>query len=132
MTHAHQLPSVALEVSLDGVLKELAALLLLENDWDGEEAPPIAPATVALAHHVVTDIAREVAHEVAWRRPEVAPNPDGGVSLSWHLETGLLWLVFHPGSDDITYIARHGSGKPNRMRLSPDFAVHTIANTLRD
>lgn len=94
-----------LETLQDEVLAGLSArideLVGLGPNWDGEDAPAVSEDVAARTRALARQIAGEAqASRFAWISPSVAPNPDGGLELSWEL--GDRWVMVSVLPDEAT------------------------------
>ena len=125
--------AASFQIRLGDVIDEIHERESLEAGWDGEDAPAIDPRSIVLAGNLVSAVAdRSEVKGYGWRQPEVAPTPEGGVSLSWHLEEGLVWLIVRPASEDVTCVVRHDPDVSTRRVLSPAYATAAVLLELSD
>lgn len=116
------------------VTEEILDLLKLNyDDWNCEGALPINPAMVSLAIETVTLTERQVRQEgLQWVDPEVGPDPEGGVDLSWETDRGYFLLILRPDMPEEFVCVRKRSGEePALRRLCLDTAQAEALDLLR-
>lgn len=77
-------------------------------DWDGEQAAPVSSEALALARRVATLFYCFVPRETP--APELIPEADGDVSLSWTRDRDRMFAVSIGNHNKLNYAGRLGGG----------------------
>jgi hypothetical protein len=75
------------------------------ENWDGYGAQPVDPDSFIEAERFIQALPTTV------REPEVAVDPDGEISLEWHLEPRKVFSVSIGKRNEITYAGLYGPNK---------------------
>ena len=75
------------------------------ENWDGYGAKPLDPYSFNEAERFIRALPTTV------REPEVAVDPDGEISLEWHLEPRKVFSVSIGKRNEITYAGLYGTNK---------------------
>jgi hypothetical protein len=126
----------SLEATIDPSLTKsndkIEAYRRLGANWDGEDALPVS-AEAALRSKALLRLIAEAAdvRGIQWRSPSIAPNPDGGLELSW--EGGARWamLIIQPGQSMVACITQEGSAAPERRVASIGTAMQSALWAMR-
>lgn len=70
-------------VMLSDLRRKISDFGLLKANWDGEDAQPITPETLATALQVLERLALVLERKNIASRPSARPFPDGSVFLKW-------------------------------------------------
>jgi hypothetical protein len=131
----HTPTAVADPRTLPGVIAaehKIDSLRRLPRNWDGEGALAVSEEVASRAKCLLSRIAERAGSlEQAWQVPEIAPNPDGGLELSWEIGTRWVLLVIEPGQPDVHAVRQEGGEPPRSERLreeeSIDMALWALA-----
>ena len=74
------------ELQIESIKREIAALALLQEDWDGYGAARIQNQTVTNAQ-IAADLVLRTAP-----MPDITPNPNGTISMEWESKMGVAYL----------------------------------------
>lgn len=87
-----------LPISLEqrDLMADIASMVLLSHDWDGEGALPTQSSAVERAAGFVSEL------RVPWL-PTASPTTDGGVRIEWDGTTAFLLLDFLPDGLEMVY-----------------------------
>ena len=102
--------SHATEAPTPPILDELA---LLETDWDGYGAPPIAAEALEKARVLWSRLSKILP------QPDVVPNPNGTISFEWESDKG--WANIEIGKKSFAvYVAPIDAEPISKTRCLPD------------
>jgi hypothetical protein len=73
-----------------------------EKNWDGYNANPISIGTFEEAKNILAQIPS------SFPRPDITPEPDGGVGLEWYKEPNMIFIVSVNGNHIIHYAGLFG------------------------
>lgn len=113
-----------IEAGWNEIVAELQKLRSLEQDWNGEDAPPIVyeciqRATWLLAH--IVNSTKE--NKTTWISPKIFPSIDGGVHLYWKFQKFQMLFAIEPDQNEIEY-QKKVSGEPSsRWSVGEEEAV---------
>ena len=115
-------------------LQEIIRECLVPN-WDGYEARPVPPKTINLAYQLALQLEREVSLGIP--APELIPERDGEISISWDLAPEVVFSVSIGESGQINYagilgqgVERHGGDKFNQNGKKSLRAISSIIEEL--
>ena len=112
-------------------LTVIADCRLLEEDWDGEDALPVAPETATMARNLVQQISRGIKPPTKWITPSVAPDPNGRLHLLWSIEgMDLLLILDGKQPDHVTCVTTSTEREPVREVLSFQAATQNVLSVL--
>ena len=96
-----------------------------QSDWDGEGSTPVEPGTLKLAKEFVESLPRK------YQTPEIAPEPDGHVSLEWYNGKRRLLSVSVNPDGRLHWAALIGSEDPRGSCVFFGEAPKTLLHLLR-
>ncbi len=99
--------SQALFGQKDAAISSLRALAneCAQPGWDGDEAPPLNPAAVLQAENFIRALPASIP------LPELAPEPDGSISLDWLQARNRLFSLSIGAADRLAFTWLDGSDK---------------------
>lgn len=92
-------PSAAPDVATVATLREIEELRGLTPGWDGEGAAVPSDEVISAARNAVELVFRFGSER--WRPPNVSPTSEGGVQLSWEVESRWAMLAFQPNQSSV-------------------------------
>lgn len=94
----------ALQVRAAAELTKIAAETSIEG-WDGYDARPIAPETLARAFRFLGGLPEWIL------APDIVPEADGQIAIEWYLSPNLTYSVSIPPSGQLQFAGRFGEEK---------------------
>jgi hypothetical protein len=114
---------------IESALKELDELRNLRPNWNGEDAAPISEAVIKKGKKFIRCIAREAGY--SWMNPSIAPDPDGGIELSWEANNRWAMITVQPDISELGCATQENEASPSYQVESPGDAVEIVLRVLR-
>ena len=115
-------------LEMDSVSKRLGVLLKLEDDWDGDGAPPVNPSAKLAAEAFHKHIRDSVqADNGSYIYPHSNATTTGGVELTYSGERRIVYVGFEPDSDILDVAIKEPGTRSVRRHMNYDAALATIS-----